>query len=115
MYGIPEYRLPKAIVRAEVKKIEALGVTFKPHCMVGRNNVTIDSIFADGIDTDEKGYVITSNYPMGMTTRRGVFAGGDVVHRPQTVVLAMKAAKEVAQGIAQYVDAVRLLRHIDNK
>ena len=69
----------------------------------------------DGIDTDEKGYVITSDYPMGMTTRRGVFAGGDVVHRPQTVVLAMKAAKEVAQGIAQYVDAVRLLRHIDNK
>ena len=37
----------------------------------------------DGIDTDEKGYVITSDYPMGMTTRRGVFAGGDVVHRPE--------------------------------
>ena len=47
--------------------------------------------------------------PFGMTTRRGVFAGGDVVHRPQTVVLAMKAAKEVAQGIAQYVDAIKLL------
>ena len=47
--------------------------------------------------------------PMGMTTRRGVFAGGDVVHRPQTVVLAMKAAKEVALGIAQYVDAIKLL------
>ena len=46
---------------------------------------------------------------MGMTTRRGVFAGGDVVHRPQTVVLAMKAAKEVALGIAQYVDAIKLL------
>ena len=44
-----------------------------------------------------------------MTTRRGVFAGGDVVHRPQTVVLAMKAAKEVAQCIAQYVDAIKLL------
>ena len=69
----------------------------------------------DGIATDEKGYVITSDYPMGMTTRRGVFAGGDVVHRPQTVVLAMKAAKEVAQGIAQYVDAVKLLQHIENK
>ncbi len=44
-----------------------------------------------------------------MTTRRGVFAGGDVVHRPQTVVLAMKAAKNVAQGIAEYVDAMKLL------
>ena len=52
---------------------------------------------------------IVVDRPFGMPTRRGVFAGGDVVHRPQTVVLAMKAAKEVAQGIAQYVDAIKLL------
>jgi glutamate synthase (NADPH/NADH) small chain len=66
----------------------------------------------EGIEVDEKGYVKVVDRPMGMTTRRGVFAGGDVVHRPQTVVLAMKAAKEVAQGIAQYVDAVKLLQSI---
>jgi hypothetical protein len=48
-----------------------------------------------GIEVDEKGYVKVVERPYGMTTRRGVFAGGDVVHRPQTVVLAMKAAKEV--------------------
>lgn len=64
----------------------------------------------EGIEVDEKGYVKVVDRPFGMTTRRGVFAGGDVVHRPQTVVLAMKAAKEVAQGIAQYVDAVKLLQ-----
>ena len=63
-----------------------------------------------GIEVDEKRYVIVGERPMGMTTRRGVFAGGDVVHRPQTVVLAMKAAKEVALGIAQYVDAIKLLK-----
>src|SRR5574344_2060674 len=62
-----------------------------------------------GIEVDEKGYVKVVERPYGMTTRRGVFAGGDVVHRPQTVVLAMKAAKEVAQGMAQYVDAIKLL------
>jgi len=66
----------------------------------------------EGIEVDEKGYVKVLDRPLGMTTRKGVFAGGDVVHRPQTVVLAMKAAKEVAQGIAQYVDAVRLLQDI---
>lgn len=66
----------------------------------------------EGIDVDEKGYVIVNERPYGMTTRRGVFAGGDVVHRPQTVVLAMKAAKAVAQGIAQYVDAVKLLEDV---
>ena len=63
----------------------------------------------EGIEVDEKGYVKVVDFPFGMTTRRGVFAGGDVVHRPQTVVLAMKAAKDVAQGIAQYVDAIKLL------
>ena len=272
MYGIPEYRLPKAVVRKEIAKIEALGVNFVLNCLVGKNNVTVDSIFKDGydaifigtgtalpqnmngtpganlrcvnqsthllhcfncynegamgrdmvpvkegervgiigggnvamdaartairlgadvtviyrrtqeempaneseyqeaisegikfmwqttvtefidngrgcmtsvrlkdnekewtepfdriflaigsrpanrivsttegIDVDEKGYVKINERPFGMTTRRGVFAGGDVVHRPQTVVLAMKAAKEVALGIAQYVDAVKLL------
>lgn len=62
-----------------------------------------------GIDVDKYGYVIIKERPYGMTTRKGVFAGGDVVHHPQTVVLAMKAAKQVAAGIAQYVDAVKLL------
>lgn len=276
LYGIPEYRLPNDVVRAEINKIEQLGVQFRTNCLVGQNGVTIDSLFADGfdaifigtgtplpqdmvidgrklhginqsvyllhqvaaynngaisrrhvpviegervgvigggnvamdaartairfgadvtvlyrkgeedmtanrieieearaegvkfafyteakafignehnrlkevllstpdgeriepfnriflaigsrpanrivsttegIDVDEKGYVITTDRPYGMTTRRGVFAGGDVVHRPQTVVLAMKAAKEVARGIAQYVDAVKLLDHIDH-
>lgn len=62
-----------------------------------------------GIEVDGSGYVITKEHPYGMTTRKGVFAGGDVVHTPQTVVLAMKEAKQVAKGIAQYVDAVKLL------
>ena len=68
-----------------------------------------------GIEVDEKGYVKVLERPYGMTTRRGVFAGGDVVHRPQTVVMAMKAAKDVALGIEQYVDAVKLLQYIDKE
>ncbi len=63
-----------------------------------------------GIDVDDKGFVITKERPYGMTTRKGVFAGGDVVRtHQQTVVLAMKEAKQVALGIAQYVDAKKLL------
>ncbi|AEE16283.1 Glutamate synthase (NADPH) [Treponema brennaborense DSM 12168] len=62
-----------------------------------------------GIDVDSAGYVITKERPYGMTTRKGVFAGGDVVHKPATVVLAMKEAKKVAAGIASYVDAKKLL------
>ena len=62
-----------------------------------------------GIEVDANGYVITRERPYGMTTRKGVFAGGDVVHEPATVVLAMKEAKKVAAGIAQYAEAKNLL------
>lgn len=43
------------------------------------------------------------------------FAGGDVVNRPSTVVLAMRDAKNVADGIAQYVDAIKLLEAINTQ
>lgn len=62
-----------------------------------------------GIEVNPSGYVVTKERPYGMTTRRGVFAGGDVVHEPATVVLAMKEAKKVAQGIAQYIEAKKLM------
>lgn len=62
-----------------------------------------------GIEVNDNGYLITSDKPYGMTTLKGVFAGGDVVHQPATVVLAMKEAKKVVEGISSYVDAVKLL------
>ena len=66
-----------------------------------------------GIEVDERGYVLTRENPYGMTSRKGVFAGGDVVNRPSTVVLAMRDAKKVAEGIAIYVDAVKLIEDVD--
>ncbi|MBD5322950.1 MAG: NAD(P)-dependent oxidoreductase [Bacteroides sp.] len=66
-----------------------------------------------GIDVDSKGYVLTREEPYGMTTRRGVFAGGDVTNRPATVVHAMQDAKRVAEGIVRYVDAKRLMEELD--
>lgn len=66
-----------------------------------------------GIEVDDKGYVLTRDTPYGMTTRKGVFAGGDVTNRPATVVHAMRDAKAVAEGIARYVDAVKLMAEIN--
>lgn len=68
----------------------------------------------EGIEVDDKGYVLTRENPYGMTTRKGVFAGGDVTNRPATVVHAMRDAKLVADGIARYVDAVKLMESIYN-
>ncbi|QGG48631.1 NAD(P)-dependent oxidoreductase [Heliorestis convoluta] len=62
-----------------------------------------------GIEVNSQGYVITREKPYGMTTRPGVFAGGDVVHEPATVVLAMKEAKKVAFGMALYIEAKKLM------
>lgn len=50
-----------------------------------------------------------------MTSRKGVFAGGDVTNRPATVVHAMQDAKRVAGGIATYIDAIKLLDTINTK
>ena len=36
MYGIPEFRLPKAIVQKEVETLKALGVDFRTNVVVGR-------------------------------------------------------------------------------
>lgn len=65
-----------------------------------------------GLDNDEKKFLITRDVPYGMTTRKGVFAGGDVANRQATVVHAMQDAKLVAEAIARYVDAVKLMAAI---
>ena len=49
MFGIPEYRLPKEVVRKEIAKIEQLGVTIRCNTTVGRD-LTIDDLFARGFD-----------------------------------------------------------------
>ncbi|MDE5745273.1 MAG: NAD(P)-dependent oxidoreductase [Paramuribaculum sp.] len=69
----------------------------------------------EGIEVDDRGYVLTRDNPYGMSSRKGVFAGGDVTNRPATVVHAMRDAKLVAEGIARYVDAVKLMESINGE
>ncbi|MFQ5809447.1 MAG: NADPH-dependent glutamate synthase, partial [Armatimonadota bacterium] len=49
VYGIPEFRLPKEIVRAEVAYLERLGVRFETNFIVGRT-ATIDELFEEGYE-----------------------------------------------------------------
>jgi glutamate synthase (NADPH/NADH) small chain len=48
-YGIPEFRLPKAIVEREVAYVKSLGVEIKTDYVIGRI-LTIDDLFRDGFD-----------------------------------------------------------------
>ncbi len=49
MYGIPEFRLPKKIVQAEVEYIKKLGVEIRTDAMIGRT-FTIDELFKKGFN-----------------------------------------------------------------
>lgn len=47
VYGIPEFRLPKAIVQAEVNFLLKMGVKLKLNCIIGRTK-TVDDLFKEG-------------------------------------------------------------------
>jgi glutamate synthase (NADPH/NADH) small chain len=49
IYGIPEFRLPKAIVRTEVNYVRSLGAELKLNTVVGKLH-TVDELLADGYD-----------------------------------------------------------------
>ena len=46
VYGIPEFRLPKAIVQKEIDTLQEMGVTIKTNTVIGRTE-TIDDLFAE--------------------------------------------------------------------
>jgi len=47
VYGIPEFRLPKSIVRGEVEYVESLGVDIKLNSIIGKT-YTIDELIENG-------------------------------------------------------------------
>ncbi|MCX6827417.1 MAG: FAD-dependent oxidoreductase, partial [candidate division Zixibacteria bacterium] len=49
IYGIPEFRLPKAIVKAEVEYLQKLGVEVHNSFVVGKLD-TVDELFEQGFD-----------------------------------------------------------------
>ena len=59
-----------------------------------------------GLDTNKAGCFIT-NGSDGLTSREGVFAGGDAVTGSATVILAMGAGKQAAQAIDKYIQGKR--------
>ncbi len=55
-----------------------------------------------GLETNKHGCIIT-NGDDGLTTREGVYAGGDAVTGAATVILAMGAGKHAAKAIDEYI------------
>ena len=49
VYGIPEFRLPKQVIREQIDKMREMGVVFETDVVIGKT-VTVDELF------DEEGY-----------------------------------------------------------
>ena len=55
-----------------------------------------------GLEVNNRGGIIVERGD-GLTTREGVYAGGDAVTGAATVILAMGAGKAAAKGIDEYI------------
>jgi glutamate synthase (NADPH/NADH) small chain len=49
IYGSPEFRLPKEIVKKEVERLENMGITIKKDYVIGRT-ITVDELFESGFE-----------------------------------------------------------------
>ncbi len=49
VYGIPEFRLPKSIVKKEVDNLIAMGVDIQTNMVIGKT-LTVDELFEDGYE-----------------------------------------------------------------
>jgi glutamate synthase (NADPH/NADH) small chain len=58
----------------------------------------------EALDTNRRGCIVADDW--GVTSRKGVFAGGDAVTGAATVILAMGAGRKAATAIDRYVRGV---------
>ena len=49
VYGIPQFRLPKEIVAAEIQNLEKMGVKIVNNAVIGKS-ITVDELFEDGYE-----------------------------------------------------------------
>lgn len=49
VYGIPQFRLPKEIVAAEIENLKAMGVKIINNAIIGKSE-TVDELFEDGYE-----------------------------------------------------------------
>lgn len=74
------------------------------------NKPEMASIQAFGVAANGDGYIAVKDFPYGLTSNADVFAAGDIVHKPQTVVLAMREGRKTALAMDEYIKAKRMMK-----
>ena len=67
---------------------------------IGKDPISYSS--TPGLELTKRGNIIADE-ETGATSKKGVFAGGDIVTGAATVILAMGAGKKAAKAIHQYL------------
>lgn len=91
VYGIPEFRLPKAIVKKEVETLKALGVKIETNIIIGKT-LTVDELFEMGFEAVFIGSGAGLPRFMGIEgeSLKGVYSANEFLTRSNL----MKAYKE---------------------
>ncbi|MCE5235804.1 MAG: NADPH-dependent glutamate synthase [Eubacteriales bacterium] len=99
---------PDASGRARPVRIEGSEFEMEADCVVmaiGNTPNPLISRTTEGLEVNRHGCLIVRDEATGLTTRDGIFAGGDAVTGAATVILAMGAGKTAAKAIDEYVRA----------
>ncbi len=105
VYGIPEFRLPKSIVKTEVDNLKALGVDFKTNVIIGKS-IEIDDIMKE-YDAVFIGSGAGLPRFMGIEGEnlKGVYSANEFLTR----INLMKAYKEDSRTPIQHAKAVAVV------
>lgn len=106
VYGIPEFRLPKAIVQKEIDGLKALGVTVCTNTVIGRT-ITVDELFEQGYEAMFIGSGAGLPRFMGIPGEnlKGVYSANEFLTRTNL----MKAYKEDSDTPIQHAKNVAVV------
>ncbi|MDE6775846.1 MAG: NADPH-dependent glutamate synthase [Ruminococcus sp.] len=95
---------PDASGRAKPVPIEGAFIEIEADCVImsiGTSPNPLIKSTTEGLDTQKWGGIIADE--SGLTSREGVYAGGDAVTGAATVILAMGAGKKAAAAMDEYM------------
>ena len=97
---------PDASGRKQPQPIENSVHTIKSDAIIIALGSGVNPLIAKSssdLKTDRHGHIELADPDINLTSRPGVFAGGDIVTGAATVISAMGAGKKAAEGIHKYV------------
>jgi heterodisulfide reductase subunit A-like polyferredoxin len=128
-HGFPSYRLPRKVVEKDLAVIDKMGIEVKCDSRAGKDispetlNQSYDATFiaggvagAEGILLAFKGLKRTRRgmiqvNPISLETGlKGIFAGGDMVTGPGTIIESMAQGRRAALSIDRYLRAENLFQ-----